>query len=66
MHVLEEAWTSGFTVMSDFAQANMALVAMAASMQLITTRVSSGVFSRSWQITAKGLRFLNEHKETSN
>ena len=63
MAVLDEAWTKGFTVMSNFAQANAELVAMAASLQLITTRVNRDVFSREWQITAKGLRWLNESKE---
>jgi hypothetical protein len=36
---------------------------MAASLQLITTRVNRDVFSRTWQITAKGHRWLNEAKE---
>lgn len=36
---------------------------MAASLQLITTRVNRDVFSREWQITNKGLRWLNETKE---
>lgn len=36
---------------------------MAASLQLITTRVNAAVFSREWQITIKGLRWLNETKE---
>ena len=61
--VLDEAWQKGFTVMSNFAQANAELVAVAASLQLITTRVNRDVFSREWQITAKGLRWLNETKE---
>jgi hypothetical protein len=51
--------------MSDYAQKNMEVVAMAASLQLITTRINKDVFSRSWQITAKGHRWLNEHKEMS-
>jgi hypothetical protein len=63
MGLLERAWTHGFTIMSDYAQQNMELVAMAASLQLITTRVNRDVFSREWQITAKGLRWLNEAKE---
>lgn len=36
---------------------------MAASLQLITTRVNRDVFSREWQITTKGLMWLNETKE---
>jgi hypothetical protein len=61
--LLEHAWTDGFTVMSNYAQSNMELVAMASSLQLITTRVNRDVFSRNWQITSKGLRWLNEAKE---
>lgn len=61
--VLDEAHRTGFTVSSVFARANAETVAMAASLQLITTRVTSEVFSRYWQITNKGLRTLNETRE---
>lgn len=57
------AWTKGFTVQCDYARSNAELVAMAASLQLITTRVNRDVFSREWQITTKGLMWLNETKE---
>ena len=63
MDVLDEAWSKGFTIMSNYARQNSELVAMAASLQLITTRVNRDVFSRDWQITSKGLRWLNEAKE---
>lgn len=49
--------------MSDFAQRNMALVAMAASQHYITTQVASSEYGRTWHITGKGLRWLNELKE---
>lgn len=62
--VLDEAWRYGFAVSSNFARANAELVGMAASLQLITTRVTKDVFSREWQITSKGLRWLNEYKDT--
>jgi hypothetical protein len=65
MTVLDEAYRHSFTVQSGFARTNAELVAAAASLQLITTRVNRDVFSRDWQITAKGLRWLNEHKETN-
>lgn len=58
--VMSRAWQDTFSVMSNFAQKNMALVAMAASLQLITTRVTSNEFGRVWRITNKGLRWLNE------
>lgn len=61
--LLDYAWQEGFTVQNDYARTNAELVAMAASLQLITTRVNKDVFSRTWQITAKGHRWLNEAKE---
>jgi hypothetical protein len=64
LKVLEEAWTTGFTVQSATARSQAEVVAMAASLQLITTRVNAQVFSRNWQITNKGLRWLNEAKGT--
>src|ERR1035437_5834507 len=64
--LLDYAWQEGFTVQSRYARAeHPELVAMAASLQLITTRVNRDVFSRTWQITAKGHRWLNEAKELS-
>jgi hypothetical protein len=64
MELCDVAWSEGFAVSSNFARANAELVGMAASLQLITTRVTKDVFSRDWQITSKGLRWLNEHKDT--
>jgi hypothetical protein len=58
--VLYKAWSGGFTVQSDFARKNAGLVAMAASAQLLTTRVTEGVYSSNWWITPKGIRYLNE------
>jgi hypothetical protein len=62
--VCDIAWRDGFAVSSRFAREHARLVAMAASLQLITTRVTKDVFSSEWQITSKGLRWLNEHKDT--
>jgi hypothetical protein len=61
--LLRIAWKSGFTVASDLARSNAGLVAMAASLQLISTRVTKDVYSRNWQITNKGLRWLREQEE---
>jgi hypothetical protein len=63
MAVCDMAWSDSFAVSSRFARENAELVAMAASLQLITTRVTKDVYSRDWQITTKGLRWLNEHKD---
>jgi hypothetical protein len=58
--VAEQAWRQGFTVMSNFAQRHMRYVAMAASLNLITTRDKADTFGRTWRITNKGLLYLNE------
>lgn len=58
--ILFKAWQTGFTVSSDFARKEAGLVAMAASAQLITTRVAEGLYQSMWLITAKGIRLLNE------
>jgi len=36
---------------------------MAATMQLITTRISPQRFAQAWRITTKGLSWLNEKDE---
>lgn len=36
---------------------------MAASLQLITTKVGAQRFARAWRITTKGLQWLNEKDE---
>lgn len=64
LSVLDEAWLRGFTVQSNFSRAHAEVVAMAASLQLITTRINRDLFGCEWQITSKGLRWLNENKET--
>jgi hypothetical protein len=58
--ILFKAWKDGFAVSSNFAREKAGTVAMAASMQLITTKVTGSVYSSNWQITAKGIRLLNE------
>jgi hypothetical protein len=39
------------------------MVAMASSLQLITTQISSQQFGRDWRITNKGLLILNEEPD---
>jgi hypothetical protein len=55
--IVGEAWKRGIAISGDFAREHAALIGMAASMQLITTW--SGVYSHRWQVTTKGLRWLN-------
>lgn len=56
--VILEARFRGFTVKSDFAREHADYVAMAASLQLITTRLYRDVFSREWRPTVLGLQFV--------
>jgi hypothetical protein len=60
--VLDAAWQTAFTIQSAYARANADLVAMAASLQLITTCIDKNTFGRVWHITTKGQRWLNEAK----
>lgn len=62
--VINEVHLRGFTVKSGYARSNAELVAMAASLQLITTRISKNLYGNEWQVTVKGLRWLNEMKES--
>lgn len=61
-NVVLEAHKSAFSVQSDFARKEAELVAMAASLGLITTRVHRNIFSRHWRTTVKGLMFLETHE----
>jgi hypothetical protein len=63
LSVISEAWRGGFTLQGNFARTNSALVAMAASLNLISTQVDKSEYGRTWRVTSKGLRWLNEHKE---
>lgn len=57
--IVLEAFTRSFSVQSDFARANAAYVAMAASLGLISTKVHNNVFSSEWRPTVKGLNWLD-------
>lgn len=48
------------TTKSDFAREWADYLAMAASMNLITTKVACDIYSRHWQITGAGLMLLEE------
>jgi hypothetical protein len=62
--VVHEAWVGGFSVQSSIARTHAEFVAMAASMQLITTQMDKREYSRIWRVTNKGLRWLNEMKDS--
>lgn len=56
--VIERARKASFSVKSDFARANAAVVAACASEAYITTREAAGLFVRQWMVTPKGLDHL--------
>jgi hypothetical protein len=63
LELLTAIWRGTVTVKSDCARDNAEIVAMAASMNLITTRVGPNCYAGAWQISGKGLRFINETED---
>lgn len=58
--VLRACWRDNVRVKSDLARKEADIFAMAASLQLITTKVGPQKFSMAWLITSKGLLWLHE------
>jgi hypothetical protein len=58
--LLHYVYIKPMAIQSNVARRDAALVAMAASMGLITTQLSSQQFGRDWRITNRGLLLLNE------
>jgi hypothetical protein len=50
-------------IKSDFARKEADIIAMAASLHLITTKVGTNRFAKTWHITTKGLAWLNEKED---
>lgn len=63
---LDHIWRNSVSVKGVFARDFADIIAMAASMQLITTRVGPGCFGGAWQITAKGLKYVNETEDDND
>jgi hypothetical protein len=59
-HLLHQVYIKPMAIQSNVARRDAALVAMAASLGLITTQISSHQFGRDWRVTNKGLLLLNE------
>jgi hypothetical protein len=53
-------WREKVSVKSDYARANAEIVAMAASLHMLTTKTGVSTFASEWQITNTGLSWLNE------
>jgi hypothetical protein len=58
--LLHQVYIKPLAIQSNRARREADLVAMAASMGLITTQISSHQFGRDWRITNRGLLLLNE------
>lgn len=53
-------WRYRFSVKSTYARTNAEIVAMAASLHMLTTKTGVSTFASEWQITNTGLSWLNE------
>jgi hypothetical protein len=62
-HTLKECWREHVRVKSDYARKEADIIAMAASLRLITTKVGAQRFAKTWHITTKGLAWLNEKED---
>lgn len=58
--LLNLIWREKVSVKSNYARTNAEIVAMAASLQLITTKTGVSTFASAWQITTRGLTWLHE------
>lgn len=57
--LLHQVYIKPMAIQSNTARRDADLVAMAASMGLITTQISPQQFGRDWRVTNKGLLLLN-------
>lgn len=62
--LLDRVWRGKVSVKSDYARKNAEIVAMAASLQMLTTKTGVSTFASEWQITNTGLAWLNEREHT--
>ncbi len=58
IEVLRRSWLEPFTTKSDYARLHADVVGMAASDGYLTTKIATGVYGHSWQITATGIDHL--------
>ena len=61
LHILlQSIYIKPMAIQSNTARRDADVVAMAASMGLITTQITPGTFGRDWRVTSEGLTHLNE------
>lgn len=58
--LLDRVWREKVSVKSDYARSNAEVVAMAASLHMLTTKTGVSTFASAWQITNTGLTWLHE------
>lgn len=58
--LLDTIWREKVSVSSNIARNNAQVVAMAASMGLITTKTGVSTYANAWQITTRGLSWLQK------
>ena len=58
--LLDRVWREKVSVKSDYARSNAEIVAMAASLHMLTTKTGVSTFASAWQITQTGLTWLQE------
>lgn len=61
--LLKLTYREPLKVKSDLARYEAEIVAIAASLQLITTKIGAQRFARAWRVTTKGLAWLNEKED---
>jgi hypothetical protein len=62
--LLNKAWTDPFALKGNFARENAYEVAMAASLGLITTRLTDDTFGGRWCVTQRGLNHIHAVTES--
>lgn len=60
--LLRKVWRSPMSIKSDYARTHAVIVAMAASLRMISTKVREGVFASRWHITVTGLSWMKEQE----
>jgi hypothetical protein len=60
--LLDRVWRGTVSVKSNLARDNAEIVAMAASLHMLTTKTGVSTFANEWQITNTGLTWLNERE----
>jgi hypothetical protein len=60
---VERCWRYGISVGGRYSRSHATVVAMAASLGLISTQQDKNTFSHIWRVTGKGLRYLTEMKD---